>query len=142
MAADISYDENIIGDYYSGMKTQSDRQMIIGYTQILTTEPFRKIKRINKLFDWLQTNKVWVKPTILSSCNHVKIGWILRSHPSYSNYARATLNLKQRIGIEGAELELSPHSISHTTANGQIWKTRALKAVTTAEQSDFFGRTN
>ena len=108
MAADIAYNENAIDEYYSGMKTQRDRQRIIGYTQILTTEPFGKIKRIKKLYDWLQTNKVWVKPTILSSCNHVKIGWILRLHPSYSTYVRATSDLKQRIRIEGAELELSP----------------------------------
>ena len=68
----------------------------------------------------------------------MKIGWILQSHPSYSNYARATADLKQRIEIERAEIELSPHSISHTTANVQILRTQALKVATTVEQSENF----
>ena len=79
---------------------------------------------------------MWVKPTILSSCYHVKIGWILRSHSSYTNYARVTSDSKQRFGVEGAELKLSPHFISHTTADGQILRTRALKVVTMAEQNN------
>ena len=109
---------------------------MIGYSRILTSDPFWKIKRNNKLFDWLQTNRVWVKPTILSSSKHVKIGWILRSHPSYTNYARATEDLLKRIGVDGAELELSPHSLSHTTLDGQVLRTRALKVVTTEEHGE------
>jgi hypothetical protein len=135
-AADIAYDEDTIGEFYSGMKIQNDRQRMIGYSQILTPDPFWKIKRNAKLFDWLQSNKVWVKPTILSSSQHVKIGWLLRSHPTYTNYARATSDLLRRIGAIGAELELSPHSISHTSTSGEVLRTRALKVVTTAEQSD------
>ena len=95
VAVDIAYNESIIGEYYSGMNAQRNKQRIIGYTRILTTERFRKIKKINKLFDRLQTNKVWVKPTILSSCYHVTIGWILRSHPSYTNYVRVTSDLNK-----------------------------------------------
>ena len=135
-AADIAYDENTIGEFYSGMKIQNDRQRMIGYSRILTPDPFWKIKRNVKLFDWLQTNKVWVKPTILSSSQHVKIGWLLRSHPTYTNYARATADLLRRIGENGTELELSPHSISHTSTSGEVLRTRALKVVTTAEHSD------
>ena len=108
-AGDIAYDEETIGLFYSGMKMQGDKNRIIGYSRILTSDPFWKIKRNNKLFDWLQTNRVWVKPTILSSSKHVKIGWLLRSHPQYTNYARATADLLRRIGDDDAELDLSPH---------------------------------
>ena len=100
---------------------------MIGYSRILTSDPFWKLKRNTTLFDWLQTNKVWVKPTILSSSRHVKIGWLLCSHLSYTNYTRAMKDLLQRIGADGAELELSPHSLSHTMSEGEDLRTRALK---------------
>ena len=79
---------------------------------------------------------MWVKPTILSSSQHVKIGWLLRYHPSYTNYSRATMDLLQWIGADGAELELSPHSLSHTMVDGEVLRTRALKVVTTEEHSE------
>ena len=135
-ATDIAYDEETISQYYSGMKMQNDRNRMIGYSRILTSDPFWKLKQNNRFFDWLQTNKVWVKPTILSSSRHVKVGWLLRSHPSYTNYARATADLLRRIGVDGAELELSPHTLSHTMADGEVLRTRALKVVTTEEHSD------
>ena len=65
-----------------------------------------------------------------------KIGWLLRSHLSYTNYAKATTDLLERIGVEGAELELSPHTISHTITRGEVLYTPALKVVTMEEHSD------
>ena len=46
------------------------------------------------------------------------------------------MDLLKRIGEEGAELKLSPHAISYTTTSGEVLRTRALKVVTTEEQSD------
>ena len=117
-ASFIDCDEETIIKFYSGMKMQNDHNHMIEYSRILTSDPFWKIKRNNKLFDWLQINKVWVKPTILSSSQHVKIGWFLRSHPLYTTYVQATKDLLQHIGADGAELELSPHSLLHTMAEG------------------------
>ena len=74
------------------------------------------------LLEWLYTNKVWVNPTMLSSTHHVSVGWLLQFHPTYEKYARVTIDLLHRIGIEGAELELSPHTIPHTTAHGDVLK--------------------
>jgi len=135
-ASDIAYDEDTIGEFYLGMKMQNDRNRMIGYSQILTSDPFWRIKRNNKLFDWIQKNKVWVKPTILSSSQHVKIGWLLRSHPLYTNYSWATMDLLQWIGADGAELELSSHSLSHKMADDEVLRTRALMVVTTEEHSE------
>ena len=90
------------------------------------------------MFNRLQTNRVWVKPRILSSSKHVKIRWFLYSHPSYTNYAMATTNLLQRIGADGVELELSSHSLLHTTGDRWVLRTRALKVVTTGELSVTF----
>ena len=131
VAADIAYNEEAIGQFYSGMKMQGDKNRMIGYSQILTSDPFWKIKRNNKLFKWLQMNKVWVKPTILLSSKHVTNGWLLCSHPSYTNYARVTTYLLQRIGVNGADPELSPYSLLCTTADKQVLQTRVLKVVTT-----------
>ena len=135
-AGDIAYDEETIGQYYSGMKLQGNKNRMIGYSRIMTSDTFSKIKRNTRLFDWLQTNRVWVKPTILSSSKHVKIGWLLRSHPSYTNFPRATSDLIKRIGVEGIEIELSPHALSHTTTDGHVLRTRALKVVTTEEHGE------
>ena len=44
-SVDISYDENMIENYYSGMKLQNDPKQIIGFTWIITTEQFWKTKR-------------------------------------------------------------------------------------------------
>ena len=49
---------------------------------------------------------------------------------------RTTADLLKRIGAEGAELELSPHTISHNTSRGDVLRMRALKVVTTEEQSE------
>ena len=96
------------------MKRQNDGRRMIGYTRIMTPEPFWKIKKDKRFFEWLQDNKVWVKPTVLLSSKHVKIGWLLRSHPSHTNYERATQDLILRIGKEGAELE-PPHYHAHNS---------------------------
>ena len=64
------------------------------------------MKREKQILDWLQTNKAWGKTTILSFSNDVKVGWLLRSHPTYENYTRATEDLLMRIGTKGSELEL------------------------------------
>ena len=44
-------------------------------------------------------------------------------------------DLMERIEVEGAELELSPHTISQTTARGDVIHTQALKVATAEEQS-------
>ena len=102
--ADIAYNDETIGNVYSGIKLQSNRSWMIGYSRILTSGPFWKIKRNNKLFDWLHTNNIWIKTIILSSNKHVKIGLLLQSQPSYTNYARATAGFLKQIGANEAEL--------------------------------------
>ena len=91
------------------------------------------MKRETRLFEWLETKKVWVKPAILLSSNHVKVGWLLRSYHTYKHYARATEDILMQIETKGVELELSHHTISHTTTTGEIIKIHALKVVITAD---------
>jgi len=79
----------------------------------------------------LVSNNGWVCLTILLSINHVKVGWFLRSHPTYTNSTTATTNLVLRIN-EDAEIELSPHTIVHVTSDGHKIKTNALKVVITS----------
>ena len=54
----------------------------------------------------------------------------------YTNYAQAAEDLLMRIGTGGVELDLSSHTISHTTTKGETLKTHALKVVTTADNRD------
>ena len=70
-----------------------------------------------------------MRPTSLSSRKHVKIGWILRSHPQYTNFRAATRDLIARIWDE-VEIEHSPHTISHGTSKNTTITTKALKVVT------------
>ena len=108
-AIDIGHSEAVISEYYSGMKTLLDKRRIVGFTRILSNEKFSKTKNHVRFRDWLVRNKVWVRPTTLSSSKHVKVGWLLRSHPTYTNYKRATDDLIQRIGGETVvELKLTP----------------------------------
>ena len=119
------------------MKVNSDRKRIIGFTVILSPEPFNLIKKHPHFLSWLHIKygKVWVMPTNLSSSNQVKIGWLLKSHPAYTKYLKTTEDLLARIQKKGVELELSPHSISHQNANEKVMRTNTLKVVTTEEDS-------
>ena len=64
------------------------------------------------------------------------MGCLLRSHPVYTNYARAIEDLSTRIRTEGVELELLTNTISHTTTTDETLETHALKVVTTADSND------
>ena len=127
-AGDIAYNEDEIAEYYAGMRTSNDKRSVVGYTRILSNESFYQTKK-GRFRDWLIQNKVFVRPTSLSSRKHVKIGWILRSHPQYTNFRVATRDLIARIGEE-VEIELSPHTISHGTSKNTTITTKALKVVT------------
>ena len=134
-AIDIAYDEDTISEYYSGMKMKSDRRRIVGFTRIQSPVKFAQIKKHTNFFHWLQTNKVWVRPTSLSSCRQAKVGWLLHSHPTYTNYAHATQDLLQRMGNTDLEMELTPHTIAHKNGEDEIMRTNALKVVTTEADS-------
>ena len=93
------------------MKTLHDKRKIVVFTRILSNEKFSKNKNHVCFRDWLVRNKVWVPPTKLSLSKHVKVGWLLRSHPNYTNYKRVTEDLIERIGGKTAvELELPQYN--------------------------------
>ena len=75
-----------------------------------------------------------MRTTSLSSSKHVKIGWLLRSHPTYTNFRKVTEDLKARIG-QKVEIELSPHTISHSTSKNTTIRTQALKVVMILENN-------
>ena len=72
----------------------------------------------------------------MSSIHHVQIGWLLRDHPTYTNHARATQTLLERIGVDSVELDLSPHTISYTMTIRETLKMHALKVMTTVNLSE------
>ena len=76
-AIDIAYNEETIGEYHAGMKTMHDKKRVIGFTRILSSDKFQKTKSHRNFRAWLSQNKVWVRPTTLSSSKHIKIGWLL-----------------------------------------------------------------
>ena len=119
------------------MKTLHDKKRIIGFTGIVSSNEFHKTKNHPSFRAWLTQNKVWVRPTSLSSSKHVKIGWILCSHPTYTPFKTAMEELIKRIGTEPlVELELSPHALTHRAADNQTIQTHALKVVTVERDLD------
>ena len=85
----------------------------------------------------VDTEKVWVRPTTLSSSKHVKIGWIICSHPTYTPFKTVMEEFIKRIGTEPlVELELSPHALTHRAADNQTIRTHALKVVTVERDLD------
>ena len=64
----------------------------------------------------------------------MKVGWLLGSHPQYTNLRVATWDLIARIGEE-VEIEPSPHTISHYTSKQTTITPRALKVETTNADS-------
>ena len=138
-AIDIAYadDNSVLNEYYAGMKTLHDKKRIIGFTRILSSDKFYKTKNQPNFRAWLAQNMVWVRPTTLSSSKHVKIGWLLRSHPTYTHFKTATEELIARIGANPpVALELSPHSLTHRAADNQVIRTQALKVVTVEEDAE------
>ena len=91
-AIDITYDEVTISKYYSGMKMKLDQKKIVGFTCIYSPVKFEQIKKHSNFFNWLQTNKVWVQLTTISSSRHTKIRWLLDLHP-YTSFPQATKDL-------------------------------------------------
>ena len=87
---DIVYDEATITEYYVGMKTINNRRSIIWYKMILSNEKLYKTKQHPSFRQWLSTNRVWVRPTNISSSSHVKVGWLTKSHPTYTNFNKVT----------------------------------------------------
>ena len=78
-----------------------------------------------------------MQPTTLSLSSHVKIGWLLRSHPTYTHQKTATASLIERIGATPpVELELSPHSLTHRGENNEVVRTHALKVVTVPDDAE------
>ena len=134
-ASDIAYDEKTIGEYYSGMKFKNNRRRIIGYSKIISPIPFYKIKKHQHFYNWLTTNNVWVRTTSLSSNNHVKLGWILNAHPSFTHQKYAINELKKRMENLDIEIEISPHTISHTTSDNKQIRTNTLRIDSTADHS-------
>ena len=56
-AIDIAYDEDTIGEYFSGMKTLHDKKRVIGFTRILSCDKFQKTKNHAKFRAWLSQNQ-------------------------------------------------------------------------------------
>jgi len=75
----------------------------------------------------VEKNKVYVRTTNLTQSRRVNIGWMLYLHPDYVNQALATKDLQIRMGFETADLELLPHSVTHTTTEGIKSQRRHLK---------------
>ena len=68
-------------------------------------------------------------PEKLSSSKNIKIERMLVSHPTYTKFKKAIIDLKDRTEKK-VELELSPHMISHMTSENTTIRTHVLKVVT------------
>ena len=126
-AGDIACDEETIKNYYAGMRILHSRQRVLGTIKVRTTESFKKTKGETQFWTWLTRNKVWIRQTHLSQSRHANLGWIMYSHPEYTNQALASEDIKNRLEDNTLEIELVPHQLSHTEPSGMKIMTKALK---------------
>ena len=125
-AIDMSPDEKNISQYSSVIVVQSNRQKIKVFVNMRSDVSFGSIKKNDRIWSSL-TKKVYVRTTNASQSRHVNIEWIIFSNLEYANQALATRDLQRRMGIDTVELELIPHSIFHTMAEGTKISIKALK---------------
>ena len=114
-AMDIKQSKEEILDYFSGVRVLANSKKISGFIKITTENPFWKTKQDNQVFNWLQKNRVFIRTTILSQNCHANIGWLLHSHPEYTNIRLAVSDLRARMKTRKLEFELVPHTIVHHT---------------------------
>ena len=135
-AIDISPTKEVISQYFSGMRVLANSKKIIGYVKLESEKPFWRTKSEPRVFDWLTKNKVYVRTTTLSQNRHSNIGWLLYSHPEYTNQRLATNDLRARMSTRKLEFEVVPHNITHITKDGVRIATRALKVRSNFDDKD------
>ena len=84
-AGDIACDKATIEQYYAGMRVLHSRRRVFGTIKVRTTESFKKTKGETQFWTWLHKNKVFVRQTQLSQSRHANLGWLMFSHPEYTN---------------------------------------------------------
>ena len=126
-AHDIQLDKKYVEQYFSGMRVLTYSKRITGFVLIQSPHPFWKTKQDGRLFGWLQKNKVDICTTTLSQSRHCNIGWLLYSHPEYTNQRMAIDDLQYQMKTRQLEFELVPHTIVHYTKDKVKMMTRALK---------------
>ena len=124
---DIKGNKEELSHYFLGMRVLSNSKKITGFIKISTEQPFWKTKQDDRVFTWLQRNRVFIRQTILSQNRHANIGWLLYLHPEYTHQRLAISDLRLRMKTRTLEFELVPHTISHHTKDNVQIKTRALK---------------
>ena len=126
-AIDIQPSKEEISHYFSGMRVLSNSKKISWFVKIESEQPFWITKQDDRLFSWLQKNRVFIRQTTLSQNRHANIGWLLYSHPEYTSQTLAASDLRSRMSTRKLEFELVPHNIVHITSSDKKIRTRALK---------------
>ena len=126
-ASDLGQSEEEIRQYFNGYRVIARAKKVLGYVKIETAVPFRETKGDGKLWKWLVDNKVFLRQTTLSSKRHSNLGWLLYSHPEYTNFVQAVEDLTSRMKTRELEFELLPHNIVHMNSQGIKMNTKALK---------------
>ena len=132
-ASNIGHREEDIKQYFKGSRVIQGRNKIQGYVKIETSVPFHETKGNARLYKWLMDNKVYVRQSTLSTHRHSNLGWVLYSHPEYTNFANATYDIRGQIKTKALEFEMIPHNIIHTNSEGIKMSTKALKIRTNYE---------
>ena len=106
---DLQGTKEAVSQYFVGMQIHSNQKKILGLIKIKSPIPFWKIKQSDQFWSWITKNKIFVRPTTLSTKHHANIGWLLYSHPDYTNQRNAINDLRNRMTTRTLEFELTPH---------------------------------
>ena len=119
--------EDVISQYFTGMQIHHNRKKIIGYVKITSPIPFWQIKKDQRFWNYIIENRIYVRPTTLSDNVHANIGWLLFSHPDFTNHKEAISDLRNRMKSDDLEFELIPQTISYPNDDNVKISTKALK---------------
>ena len=131
---DIPTDTETLAPIFAGVKVQSRSGLVKGVFNITTRRTFKKIKFYTNIFVWLHDNHIWIRVTSLKSSKNCKIRWMVKAHPTYTNFVQAADELMDRI-YNMTSLELTPHRLVWPREGIRPLITRCLKVTTSRDDA-------
>ena len=131
-ASDIPQTEDAYA-YFHGRQqvTRYGKKFSVGSSAFKSTISPGQLKQITRVWQALKEQGVYMDHTIIQASQHRVIGWFVFSHPTYTNHADATSDIKVRMNLPESDIEL----ITGRIADGNGSYTNTLKLNVSLEQA-------
>jgi len=134
IVTDISTDLETLSPIFPGVEILAKSGIVRGVFKISSNNKFQKIEFHTNIFAWFRDNNIWMYVTVLKSCSNRKLGWFINLHPTYTNFAQATNELKN-CTEHVISLDLSPHRLVWPRPSKRPLITRCLKTSTSCDET-------